>query len=152
MRRPISLMKKQPLVKGMFIKMVNRNCKTCMQCAVQYDMCNTKRLWKFYHPVIAETNNAPNNAWTNNLEKNKLNTSLYGDCYFWPIVVVLFSCVIVGTGTPSIMALPDWTVYLFCFASVCGGVYICRVFKCARISAWKKGLMARTEKPLFWIA
>uniref|UniRef100_A0A671MDB0 Probable hydrolase PNKD n=1 Tax=Sinocyclocheilus anshuiensis TaxID=1608454 RepID=A0A671MDB0_9TELE len=56
------------------------------------------------------------------------------------------------------MALPDWTVYLpvLCFASVCGGFYICRVFKCARISAWKNSpiakLMARTEKPLFWIA
>ncbi|XP_059427420.1 LOW QUALITY PROTEIN: probable hydrolase PNKD [Carassius carassius] len=55
------------------------------------------------------------------------------------------------------MALPDWTVYLnlLCFASVCGGFYICRVFKCAR-SAWKNSpigkLMARTEKPLFWIA
>lgn len=104
------------------------------------------------HTVIADTKNAPNNAWTNNWEKMKLNTSHYGDCYFWPIVVVLFNCVIVGTGTPAVMALPDWTVYLLCFASVCGGVYVCRVFKCARISAWKKGLMARTEKPLFWIA
>uniref|UniRef100_A0A9J8DGM5 PNKD metallo-beta-lactamase domain containing n=2 Tax=Cyprinus carpio TaxID=7962 RepID=A0A9J8DGM5_CYPCA len=54
------------------------------------------------------------------------------------------------------MALPEWTVYLLCIASVCGGFYICRVSKCARITALKNSrlakLMARTEKPLFWIA
>ncbi|XP_073707753.1 probable hydrolase PNKD [Garra rufa] len=54
------------------------------------------------------------------------------------------------------MALPGWTLYLLCIASICGGVCICRVFKCARKSAWKNSLiaklMARTEKPLFWIA
>ncbi|XP_050969380.1 probable hydrolase PNKD [Labeo rohita] len=54
------------------------------------------------------------------------------------------------------MALPGWTVYLLCIALICGGIYICRLFKCARKSAWKNSriakLMARTEKPLFWIA
>ncbi|XP_026874239.2 probable hydrolase PNKD [Electrophorus electricus] len=54
------------------------------------------------------------------------------------------------------MALPDWTLFLFGLASVCGGFWICRLFRAPRKGSWKRGLlrdlMARTEKPLFWIA
>ncbi|TRY82800.1 hypothetical protein DNTS_025569 [Danionella cerebrum] len=55
---------------------------------------------------------------------------------------------------PSVMALPEWTACLLCFASICGGLYLCRV--ASRRRAWNSNpvakLMARTEKPLFWLA
>ncbi|XP_007230924.3 probable hydrolase PNKD [Astyanax mexicanus] len=54
------------------------------------------------------------------------------------------------------MALPDWTLCVFGVASVCGGFYIYRLLSGGRRSAWNRGplaeLMARTERPLFWIA
>ncbi|MCI4375775.1 hypothetical protein PGIGA_G00113060 [Pangasianodon gigas] len=55
------------------------------------------------------------------------------------------------------MALPDWTVCLLgVAASICGGFCIYRLLRSPARSSWKRGvvadLMARTEKPLFWIA
>ncbi|XP_062853747.1 probable hydrolase PNKD [Trichomycterus rosablanca] len=54
------------------------------------------------------------------------------------------------------MALPDWIVCLLGVASICGGIYIFRLLTNPSRSSWKKGviarLMARTEKPFFWIA
>ncbi|TSK62581.1 putative hydrolase PNKD [Bagarius yarrelli] len=55
------------------------------------------------------------------------------------------------------MAFPDWTVCLLgVAASICGCFYFYRLLRNPAKISWKKGfvadLMARTEKPLFWIA
>ncbi|KAL7890640.1 hypothetical protein AOLI_G00001160 [Acnodon oligacanthus] len=54
------------------------------------------------------------------------------------------------------MALPDWTLCLLGVASVCGGFCVYRLLAGARRGSLKRGLvrelMARTERPLFWIA